>query len=142
MYTTLEYSIPSQSARSINSKSLLSLSFSLFAPWLSFSLNGERISLTESLPVFKENARQKNARDRFELFMKLLAAFRRKEKEAGNQGRSFNFLQTNTEFFQESCLHRGNLIRRTWLRRMIVDLTYHLGRFDFSLFKSLSFVLV
>lgn len=54
--------------------------------------------------VFKESARQKNARDRFELFMKLLAAFRRKEKEAGIQGRSFNF--SSNEFFQESCLHR------------------------------------
>lgn len=54
--------------------------------------------------VFKESARQKNARDRFELFMKLLAAFRRKRR-ASKDARLI-FLQTNTEFFQESCLHR------------------------------------
>lgn len=58
--------------------------------------------------VFKESARQKNARDRFELFMKVLAAFRRKRR-ASKDARLI-FLQTN--FSRNRVYIEDNLIRR------------------------------
>lgn len=92
-----------QSSRSINSKSLLFSLFLVFSKRGMDFINGERM-----FAVFKESARQKNARDRFELFMKLLAAFRRKRR-ASKDARLI-FLQTN--FSRNRVYIEGNLIRR------------------------------
>lgn len=103
-----------QSARSINSKSLLLSLFLVFSKRGTDFINGERM-----FAVFKESARQKNARDRFELFMKLLAAFRRKEKEAGIQGRSFNFSSNEHRIFPGIVFTSKATLFGGWLRTMI-----------------------
>lgn len=121
-----------QSARSINSKSLLlSLSFS-------FSLNGERISLTESgCSRFLRKARDRKMRGIVSSSLwNYWPRFDGRRKRRASKDARLIFLQTNTEFFQESCLHR----RQPYLEAGFEQ--WFTVSFDFSLFKSLSFILV
>lgn len=117
-----------QSQCSINSKSL---AFSL--SWLSFSLNGERISLTESGSSSRFFLRKTRDRRIVSSFLwNYWPRFDGKGERGGFiQGRSFNFLQTNTEFFQESCLHRRQPCSENRLEEW-----FSVDRFDFSTFES------
>lgn len=133
VYASLEYSIPlhvpsNPNARSINSKSL---AFSL--SWLSFSLNGERISLTESGSSSRFFLRKTRDRRIVSSFLwNYWPRFDGKGERGGFiQGRSFNFLQTNTEFFQESCLHRRQPCSENRFEEW-----FSVDRFDFSTFES------
>lgn len=101
--------------------------------WLSFSLNGERISLTESGSSSRFFLRKTRDRRIVSSFLwNYWPRFDGKGERGGFiQGRSFNFLQTNTEFFQESCLHRRQPCSENRLEEW-----FSVDRFDFSTFES------
>lgn len=88
------------------SLSLLSFLIVVLAKRGTDFINGERIFF----PVFfKENARQK---DRFELFMKLLAAETEKEEAGLSKDARLIFFKRTPNFSRNRVYIEGNLVRR------------------------------
>lgn len=117
-----------QSARSINSKSLLLSLFLVFS---------KRISLTKSgCSRFLRKARDRKMRGIVSSSLwNYWPRFDGRKRRASKDARLI-FLETNTEFFQESCLHRRQPYSEAGFEQWFTV------SFDFSLFKSLSFILV
>lgn len=109
-----------------------------FSLSFSFSLNGERISLTESgCSRFLRKARDRKMRGIVSSSLwNYWPRFDGRRKRRASKDARLIFLQTNTEFFQESCLHRRQPYSEAGFEQWFTV------SFDFSLFKSLSFILV